>query len=137
MSNSPRLTLAHATLAVSKFDDTLAFYRDVLGFHVTNQGEVPGGNRMSFISQDPDNQRSFAHKLCLMERASVRGRPMAANRPYHVARIKNKMTANAPNKNSKLANSVKTGSYITASVRTISSFAGINDDRPRIAAPNR
>ena len=63
MSNSPRLTLAHATLAVSRFDDTLAFYRDVLGFHVTNQGEVPGGTRMSFISQDPDNH----HQIVLVE----------------------------------------------------------------------
>ena len=63
MSNTPRLTLAHATLAVKEFDDTLAFYRDVLGFHVTNQGDVPGGGRMSFISQDPTNH----HQIVLVE----------------------------------------------------------------------
>ncbi len=63
MSHTPRLTLAHATLAVKQFDDTLAFYRDVLGFHVTNEGEVPGGGRMSFVSQDPNNH----HQLALVE----------------------------------------------------------------------
>jgi catechol 2,3-dioxygenase len=63
MSETPRLTLAHATLAVKQFDDTLAFYRNVLGFHVTNQGEVPNGSRMSFISQDPNNH----HQIVLIE----------------------------------------------------------------------
>jgi len=67
MSNSPRLTLAHATLAVNRFDDTLAFYCDVLGFHVTDQGEVPGGTRMAFISQDPNNH----HQIALVEGAEL------------------------------------------------------------------
>ena len=69
MSNTPRLTLAHATLAVKRFDDMLAFYRDVLGFHVTNQGEVPGGNRMSFVSQDPNNH----HQIVLVEGEDLPG----------------------------------------------------------------
>jgi catechol-2,3-dioxygenase len=58
--NSPRLTLAHTTLSVTDFENTLAFYCDVLGFHVTNRGEVPGGAGMAFISQDPDNHHQIA-----------------------------------------------------------------------------
>lgn len=69
MSDTPRLTLAHTTLAVKRFDDMLAFYRDVLGFHVTNQGEVPGGTRMSFVSQDPNNH----HQIVLVEAEDLRG----------------------------------------------------------------
>lgn len=69
MSDTPRLTLAHTTLAVKRFDDMLAFYRDVLGFHVTNQGEVPGGTRMSFISQDTNNH----HQIVLVEAEDLRG----------------------------------------------------------------
>ncbi len=63
MSNTPRLTLSHATLAVKNFDDTLAFYRDVLGFLVTNEGDVPNGARLCFISQDPNNH----HQIVLIE----------------------------------------------------------------------
>jgi catechol 2,3-dioxygenase-like lactoylglutathione lyase family enzyme len=36
---APRLTLGHATLAVRDLDRMVAFYTDVLGFHVTNRGE--------------------------------------------------------------------------------------------------
>jgi len=57
---SPRLSLAHATISVNEFDTTLAFYCDVLGFHVTNRGEVPGGTQIAFISQDPDNHHQIA-----------------------------------------------------------------------------
>ena len=69
MSDTPRLALAHTTLAVKRFDDMLAFYRDVLGFHVTNQGEVPGGTRMSFVSQDPNNH----HQIVLVEAEDLPG----------------------------------------------------------------
>ncbi|MEZ5557122.1 MAG: VOC family protein [Pseudomonadales bacterium] len=67
MAATPRLTLAHATLAVKQFDTTMAFYRDVLGFQVTNQGEVPGGSRMAFISQDPNNH----HQIALVESSDL------------------------------------------------------------------
>jgi catechol-2,3-dioxygenase len=63
MSDTPRLTLAHATLAVKNLDDMLAFYQDVLGFHVTNQGDAPDGIRLAFISQDPNNH----HQIVLIE----------------------------------------------------------------------
>ena len=59
-STAPRLTLAHATIAAPKFSETLAFYCDVLGFHVTNSGEVPGGTQMAFVSQDPNNHHQIA-----------------------------------------------------------------------------
>ena len=52
-SSSPRLSLSHTTLAVRDLDAMLDFYREVLGFVVTNRGEAPGGSEMAFISQDP------------------------------------------------------------------------------------
>ena len=63
MSQTPRLTLSHATMSVNNLDSMLAFYGEVLGFHLTNQGEVPGGGRLAFISQDPNNH----HQLVLIE----------------------------------------------------------------------
>ena len=55
MSESPsaRLSLSHATVAVRDLDAMLDFYCDVLGFVVTNRGEVGDGSQMAFISQDP------------------------------------------------------------------------------------
>lgn len=51
---APRLTLGHATLAARDLDLMVAFYCDVLGFHVTNRGEpAPGMGDMVFLSQDP------------------------------------------------------------------------------------
>ena len=55
----PRLTLAHATLAVSDLDTMLAFYCDVLGFRVTNRGEPGDGTELVFISQDPNNHHQI------------------------------------------------------------------------------
>ena len=50
----PRLSLGHATIAVRDLDTMVAFYTDVLGFHVTNRGEpAPGIGEMVFLSQDP------------------------------------------------------------------------------------
>jgi catechol-2,3-dioxygenase len=66
-NTAPRLSLAHATIQAPKFDATVAFYRDVLGFHVTNSGEVPGGTRMAFVSQDPDNH----HQIAVVETAEA------------------------------------------------------------------
>ncbi len=50
---NPRLILGHATLAARDLDVLSAFYCDVLGFHVTNRGPVPGGAELAFLSQDP------------------------------------------------------------------------------------
>jgi catechol-2,3-dioxygenase len=48
-----RLSLSHATVAVRDLDAMLGFYCGVLGFAVTNRGEVGDGSEMAFVSQDP------------------------------------------------------------------------------------
>ena len=53
---TPRLTLGHTTLAARDLDRLSAFYCDVLGFHVTNRGPVPGGNEIAFQAGDLDDQ---------------------------------------------------------------------------------
>jgi len=60
MTTTPRLTLAHTTLAARDVDRLSAFYCDVLGFRITNRGPVPGGSEIAFLSQDPDNHHQIA-----------------------------------------------------------------------------
>jgi len=60
MQTTPRLTLAHTTLAARDVDGLSAFYTDVLGFHVTNRGPVPGGAEIVFLSQDPSQHHQIA-----------------------------------------------------------------------------
>ncbi len=51
----PRLTLGHATIAVRDLDRMVDFYRDVLGFAVTNRGPAgDDGTELAFLCQDPD-----------------------------------------------------------------------------------
>ena len=57
---TPRLTLGHTTLAARELDRLSAFYCDVLGFHVTNRGPVPGGSEIAFLSQDPSAHHQIA-----------------------------------------------------------------------------
>ncbi|MEM1332697.1 MAG: VOC family protein [Actinomycetota bacterium] len=52
MSTRPALRLSHTTMSVTDLESMLAFYTEVLGFHVTNRGAV-GDDEMAFISQDP------------------------------------------------------------------------------------
>ena len=59
MSTRPRLRLSHSTIAVKDLETMIAFYGDVLGFHVTNRGEVPGGGEMAFVSQDPSEHHQI------------------------------------------------------------------------------
>lgn len=66
----PRLTLGHSTLAVRDLDAQVAFYRDVLGFHVTDRGEPAPGSEMAFLSQDP----SAHHQVVLVAGASTHPR---------------------------------------------------------------
>jgi catechol 2,3-dioxygenase len=56
----PRLSLGHTTLAARDLDRLSAFYCDVLGFHVTNRGPVPGGSEIVFLSQDPQAHHQIA-----------------------------------------------------------------------------
>ena len=55
---SSRLTLSHTTVAVRDLDAMLDFYCGVLGFAVTNRGEV-GEGEMAFISQDPSEHHQI------------------------------------------------------------------------------
>lgn len=55
----PRLGLSHTTIAVQDLATMLDFYCGVLGFEVTNRGEVPGGGEMAFISQDPSEHHQI------------------------------------------------------------------------------
>ncbi len=57
---TPRLVLGHTTLAARDLDRLSAFYCDVLGFHVTNRGPVPGGSELAFLSQDPTAHHQIA-----------------------------------------------------------------------------
>ncbi len=57
---TPRLTLGHTTLVARDMDRLSAFYCDVLGFHVTNRGPVPGGGELTFLSQDPSCHHQIA-----------------------------------------------------------------------------
>lgn len=56
----PRLTLGHTSVAARDLDRLSAFYCDVLGFHVTNRGSVPGGSELAFLSQDPTAHHQIA-----------------------------------------------------------------------------
>lgn len=57
---APRLTLGHTTLGARDIDSLIAFYRDVLGFIVTNRGYVPDGSEIAFLSQDPNAHHQIA-----------------------------------------------------------------------------
>lgn len=59
MTTSPRLRLSHSTIAVQDLESMLAFYCEVLGFHVTNRGVVGDGGEMAFVSQDPSEHHQI------------------------------------------------------------------------------
>jgi len=69
-SARPRLTLGHSTLAARDLDRLVAFYVDVLGFHVTNRGPVGKDAEMAFLSQDP----AAHHQLALVMGVPVKDR---------------------------------------------------------------
>ena len=57
----PRLTLGHSTLAARDLDRLSIFYRDVLGFQLTNRGPVgDDGAEIAFLSQDPTAHHQIA-----------------------------------------------------------------------------
>ncbi|MCP5029520.1 MAG: hypothetical protein GY929_24885 [Actinomycetia bacterium] len=57
----PRLVLGHSTLAARDLDRLVAFYRDTLGFEVTNRGPVGNdGAQIAFLSQDPTAHHQIA-----------------------------------------------------------------------------
>ena len=61
---TPRLSLSHTTIAVRDLETMVAFYTDVLGFHVTNRGAPgPGQPELAFLSQDPSEH----HQMVFIE----------------------------------------------------------------------
>jgi catechol 2,3-dioxygenase len=56
----PRLTTGHSTLAARDLQALKAFYCDVLGFEVTNEGPIPGDQELVFLSQDPNAHHQIA-----------------------------------------------------------------------------
>lgn len=57
----PRLTTGHSTLAARDLQALKAFYCDVLGFEVTNEGPIPTeGQELVFLSQDPSAHHQIA-----------------------------------------------------------------------------
>ena len=69
-TTTPRLSLSHSTLAARDLDRLVAFYCDVLGFQVTNRGDVPGGSEIAFLSQDPTDH----HQIAMVGGAEVHDR---------------------------------------------------------------
>ena len=65
-SPSPRLSLSHTTVAVRDLDVMLEFYCGVLGFVVTNRGQV-GEGELAFISQDPKEHHQMVFVTGLPE----------------------------------------------------------------------
>jgi catechol 2,3-dioxygenase len=57
----PRLATGHSTLAARNLQALKAFYCDVLGFEVTNEGPIPTeGQELVFLSQDPTAHHQIA-----------------------------------------------------------------------------
>jgi len=80
----PRLTLSHSTLAARDLDALVAFYRDVLGFHVTNRGPAAEGE-IAFLSQDP----TAHHQIAMVGGGPVPGRAfvMVDHLAFRVGRL--------------------------------------------------
>ena len=55
----PQLLLSHSTIAVQDLEVMVAFYRDVLGFQVTNRGDAGDGTELAFLCQDPSQHHQI------------------------------------------------------------------------------
>lgn len=73
------LTWSHAVLNVKNADRMLDFYTRILGFHITDRGEIPGrGMEIVFLSQDPGEH----HQLALLP---IRADEGSSNSLAHLA----------------------------------------------------
>lgn len=66
MTSTPRPQLTHVGVFVRDIEKMTAFYRDVIGLTVTDEGDIPGDRKIVFMSNDPGEH----HQLVL-----VSGRP--------------------------------------------------------------
>jgi catechol 2,3-dioxygenase len=72
---APNLQFSHMGFAVSDLEGMEDFYTRVLGFTVTDRGEVLGGMKLVFMSRDPNDH----HQVIL-----VSGRPEnVPSNPFH------------------------------------------------------
>ena len=54
------LTLSHAFINVHDLDEVVPFYRDILGFRITDRGTIGENTEAVFMSQDPHNHHQIA-----------------------------------------------------------------------------
>ncbi len=54
------LKLSHAFINVADLNKVVPFYTDILGFQVTDRGQLNGDVEAVFMSQDPDNHHQIA-----------------------------------------------------------------------------
>jgi catechol 2,3-dioxygenase len=66
------LKLSHAFINVADVDKVLPFYTDILGFEITDRGELNGGIPAVFMSQDPENHHQIALAQTMTEGAGLR-----------------------------------------------------------------
>jgi len=59
MSDMPRLSIGHVGIFVVDPDRMKAFYTNVLGFTVTDDGRMHTGVRLIFMSRDPSEHHQF------------------------------------------------------------------------------
>jgi catechol 2,3-dioxygenase len=72
MSTLPHLAISHFGLFVTNLARMRAFYTDVMGFLVTDEGEI-GGRQMVFMSRDPVDH----HQVVLADGRPEESRGMA------------------------------------------------------------
>ena len=54
------LKLSHAFIDVADLNKVAPFYTDVLGFKITDRGQINDEIEAIFMSQDPDNHHQIA-----------------------------------------------------------------------------
>ncbi len=77
MATGLRLEVAHAVIYVHDADTMIAFYRDTLGFEVTDRGPL-GADEIVFLSQNANDHHQVAF-------ITGRDRPDPSNSVHHVA----------------------------------------------------
>lgn len=63
MSGLPRIQFTHCGLFCSDVDATVDYYKNVLGFVVSDEGVASTGHRLFFMTQDPE----IHHQLVLFD----------------------------------------------------------------------
>ena len=58
MESSSSLAFSHVGLFVTELEPMRSFYTEMLGFTVTDEGELPG-RRLTFLSRDPDEHHQI------------------------------------------------------------------------------